>query len=214
MKDEDIVLLVAGFHPDDEAAPQGGEHKPTSELDNGNAKSVIDVLPQVPVPHCPLLARVWMLYEERKVEDSTSAFYDESRQDVTLIRDGEDKADVEVMSADEVSPAVWSLRICDSSECDTEPLKLLQATVKANGEKDGKAVGILRNVVFTDCGKAVNVAHWLRRAQKKTPDNSSYTFNYPSDAPNSQQALVPVKNTRDECKPPDRKSDNAYARGG
>jgi hypothetical protein len=210
-KDEDVVLLVTGFHADDEPAPLGGNHEPTDEFNKGKAKSAIDVLPQVPVPHCPLLARVWMLYEERKVDGDTNNFYDESQQDVELIRGGEDKADVEVASADEVSPAVWSLKICDTAQCDTEPLKLLQAVAKGKETKRQKPTGVMRNVVFTDYGKAVNVAHWLRSAQQNSPDRSDYTFNYPSAAPNSKQALVPFKNTRNECKPPDKQSDSAYA---
>jgi hypothetical protein len=69
----------------------------------------------------------------------------------------------------------------------------------------------MRNVVFTDYGKAVNVAHWLRGERKETPDRSAYTFNYPSAAQGSKQALVPYKNTRDECKPGEKNGDNAYA---
>jgi hypothetical protein len=210
-KEEDVVLLVTGFHADDEPAPVSGDHAPTLESTKVNTKSAIDVLPQVPVPHCPLLARVWMLYEERKVADGTNNFYDESQQDVELIRGGEDKADVEVTSADEVSPAVWSLRICDTSDCDAERPNPLKAMATRKGTKRQTSTGVMRDVVFTDYGKAVNVAHWLRSTQQKTPDRSDYTFNYPSDAPNSKQALVPFKNTRNECKPAAKQSDSAYA---
>jgi hypothetical protein len=155
-----------------------------------------------------------MLYGERKVADGTNNFYDESQQDVELIRAGEDKADVEVISADEVSPAVWSLRICDTSQCDSEPVKLLQAKVRPTEGQDHTTPGVMRNVVFADYGKAVAVAHWLRYARNETPHGSKYTFNYPSAVQDSKQALVPYKNTRDECKPPDKKNDDAYARGG
>ncbi len=210
---EDVVLLVTGFHADDGPAPVGGDHEPVGKPNKGNSKSIIDVLPQVPVPHCPLLARVWMLYEERKVADGTNNFYDESQQDVELIRGGEDKADVEVTSADEVSPAVWSLRICDTSDCDAERLNPLRAMASGKGAKGQTSTGVLRDIVFTDYGKAVNVAHWLRSAQQKTPDRSDYTFNYPSDAPNSKQALVPFKNTRNECKPSAQQTESAYASG-
>jgi hypothetical protein len=213
-KEEDLVLLVTGFNADNEPAISGGDQKPATESDGGNTKSPIDVLPQLPVPHCPLRARVWMLYGERKVADGTNNFYDESQQDVELIRAGEDKADVEVISADEVSPAVWSLRICDTSQCDIEPVKLLQAKVKAKEGQDHTTPGVMRNVVFADYGKAVAVAHWLRYARNETPDGSKYTFNYPSAVQHSKQALVPYKNTRDECRPTDKKSDDAYARGG
>ena len=212
--DEDLVLLVTGFHPDGGSLSSASDVKSTKEGEKSQANSAIDVLPLVPVPHCALKARVWTLYEKRKVEGDTNNFYDESRQDVELIRDAEDKTDVEVMSADEVSPAVWSLRICDPSGCDAGPLKLLQATVKGNGEKDRKTIGVMRNVVFIDYGKAAAVAHWLRGAQQTTPDRSNYTFNYPSPTLGLKQGLIPFKNTRDECEPTDKKSDNAYARGG
>jgi hypothetical protein len=214
-RDEDLVLLVTGIHPEDESPSPAGDVKSTTAREKPQATPAIDVLPLVPVPHCALRARVWMLYEKRQVEDGTNNFYDESHQDVELIRDGEDKADVEVVSADEASPTVWSLRICDTSECDAEPLKPLKAMVKGNGGKDHKAIGVMRNVVFADYGKAVAVAHWLRVAQQTTPDRSNYSFNYPSDTPGSKQALVPFnRNTHDECKPVDKKSDDKYAKRG
>jgi hypothetical protein len=208
-KEEDLVLLVTGFHAEAEGSSPASDGKQPAEPEKRPANSAIDVLPQVPVPHCALKARVWMLYEQRKVADGTNNFFDESQQDVELIRAGEDKADVEVMSADEVSPAVWSLRICDSDQCDNEPLKLLQAKVR---EQEGQtSTGVMRNMVFADYGKAVNVAHWLRSERKETPGRSAYTFNYPSAAQGSKQALVPYKNTRDECKPGEKNGDNAYA---
>lgn len=213
-KDEDLVLLVTAFHPEDESPSPPSDVKPSAESEKRQANPAIDVLPLVPVPHCALKARVWMLYEERQVADGTNNFYDESRQDVQLIRAGEDKADVEVMSADEVSPAVWSLKICDTSQCEKEPPKFLQAMAKGKGSKDQKAAGVMRNVVFADYGKAVNVAHWLRNAAPESPDRSNYIFNYPSAAPGSKQALIPFKNTRDECGPAATRSENAYASGG
>ncbi len=54
--------------------------------------------PRVTVPHCALRARVWMLYEERRVDGGRDR-YDESKQSVTLVRDAEDKQDVEIVSA-------------------------------------------------------------------------------------------------------------------
>lgn len=86
------------------------------EASDGKDKPSIDVLPQAPVPHCPLKARVWMLYEQRHIEAGRQ-FYDESRQRVRFVRDADKKADVEIASADEVSPAVWTLKICHG-QCD------------------------------------------------------------------------------------------------
>ena len=212
-KDEDLVLLVTGIHPGDENPSPAGDGQSTPPQ-KPEVHSAIDVLPMVPVPHCALKARVWMLFAKREVEGGTNISYDESRQDVKLIRDAEDKADVEVMSADEVSPDVWSLKICDTTQCDKESLKPLQAMVKESGANGKKVAGVMRNVVFADYGKAVATAHWLRRAQQATPDGSNYTFNYPSSTPDSKEALVPVKNARDECKAVPKKSDDTVAKGG
>ena len=99
-----IVLLVTHF--DQDAGDKQSEGDPPKA-----PKHAIDVLPQEPVPHCSLRARVWMLYEERKVQ-SGREFYAESKQSVWLKHDAEDKQDVEIMSADEVSPAMWSLKLC------------------------------------------------------------------------------------------------------
>ena len=118
---DDIVLLVTGTHLDGDVVPPDDNKQPP-----------ITVLPEVPVPHCALRARVWMLYEERRVDDGRGS-YDESRQAVTLVHEAEDKEDLDIMSADEVSPAVWSLQICDKNKCDGQENKPLQASVK-NGQ--------------------------------------------------------------------------------
>jgi hypothetical protein len=52
-----------------------------------------------------------MLYEQRHIEAGRK-FYDESRQTVRFVRDAEQKVDVEIASADDISPAVWTLKIC------------------------------------------------------------------------------------------------------
>jgi hypothetical protein len=199
-RDEDLVLLVTGFHAEGDGSSPANDGKPPAEPEKPLANPAIDVLPQVPVPHCALRARAWMIFNERRVDLLSQESYIEGDQSVTLLLDAMDKTDLDVMSADEVSPAVWSLRICDTSECDNEPLKLLQATVKGHDAKDHKAIGVMRNVVFADYGKAVNVANWLRAAQQESPDRSNYTFNYPSPLPGSKQNLVPFRNTGDECK--------------
>ena len=151
----------------------------------------ITVLPQVPVPHCALRARVWMLYEERQV-DSGRDSYDESRQAVSLLRDAVNKEDVEVMGTDEVSPAVWSIEICDKKKCDEKEKRPLQASAK-NGQP--------RNVVFTDYGQAVKLAHWLRTTQKSTVPGTALTFNYPANPPKEKESLIPVKKVKYDCDP-------------
>ena len=125
---------------------------------------------------------------------------DESKQKVTIMRDAEERADVEVMNADEVSPAVWSLKKCAQTKCgdDSQPLK---ATVK-----DAQR---FRKVVFTDYGVAVKLAHWLRTNKQSTPAGSNYTFDY---GPNSNESLIPVKSRIDECQAP-QAGDVAAAKG-
>jgi hypothetical protein len=126
----DLVLLVRGTKLD--------------EMSDGNKeKPSIDILPQAPVPHCPLKARVWMLYEQRHIE-AERKYYDEARQTMTFIRDSDETQDVEIVSADDVSPAVWSLKICNG-KCDPNGNdKNLQAHVSPGGQP--------RDLVFTDYG--------------------------------------------------------------
>jgi hypothetical protein len=198
---DDLVLLVTGTHLKADGTP--GEETDSGAAPPRDQKQAaplppIDVLPEVPVPHCALRARVWMLYEWRKVEHGRAS-YSESKQWVDLERDAEDYMDVDVVSADDVSPNHWALRIC-KWDCSKEPVRLLQASVEGGG--------ILRDVLFPDYGKAVKVAHWLRRrraqsslrrrgTQATASDSLNYKFNY--DAA-SKEALVPVKKTRDECR--------------
>ena len=185
-----IELLVTGTHSDEEAS---------GEQSAGKKMKPIDVLPQVPVPHCALRARVRMLYEERKVENGRE-FYDEAKQSVTLLRDAEDKQDLDIMSADEVSPAVWSLRLlsCDKDgRCTEEEVLKAQQSVT-----DAPNPSLWRNVVFTDYGVAIRTALWLRTHPGETL-SSGYRFNYPIGADGKTYAsLVPVKKTADECKAP------------
>jgi hypothetical protein len=189
--DDDIVLLVTATHLDGDLTPVTAGQKQTG--DDGQSEPPLTVLPQIPVPHCALRARVWMLYEERHV-DNGREFYDESRQAVTLLREAEDKEDLDIMAADEVSPAVWSLQICDGNQCDRTSDNPLKASLK-----NGKG----RKVVFTDYGQAIKLAHWLRTNQQNTIPGSSYTFNYPdNNSSNSKpQSLIPIKKLDDECKP-------------
>lgn len=182
-----IVLLVTGTHFDDNGAPDGSSDK---------AKPVIDVLPQIRVPHCALRARVWMLYEERKVEDGRES-YDESKQSVTLIHDAEDKQDEDIVSADEVSPAVWSLKLCKDALCTGDDLPLLQAKVQPAGSGP-QTEAAWRKIVFTDYGAAIRVARSLRSGQSNASNNTSYKFNYPGDR--GFAAIAPAKVSGDECK--------------
>jgi hypothetical protein len=165
---DNVVLLVKSTHLEDGA----------SELDLTNGAS-IKVSPLAALPHCPLLARVWMLYEQRHI-DSGREYYDESQQTVSLFRDVDEQKDVEIVSADDVSPAVWSIQILASGE---NRQHQLHARVANGGWRD---------LVFTDYSQASNFAHWLRttRAAKLPP----LEFDYENGA-----SLSPFKNTVDEC---------------
>jgi hypothetical protein len=97
---DDIVLQVTGSHLENE----------TDELDEDHAS--ITVLPQAPVPHCALRARIWILYEQRHI-DKGDEYYEESQQTVSLMRDADEPRDVDFMSPDDVSPAAWSIQVVE-----------------------------------------------------------------------------------------------------
>jgi hypothetical protein len=169
-----------------------------TKLDEINPKdNSIDVLPQAGVPHCALKARIWMLYEQRHIEAGRK-YYDEAMQGMSLNRDVDYERDMEIVSADDVSPAVWRLKIC-SGECNpTEKDPNLKAFVAPHGKQ--------RDLVFTDYGEAVKLAHWLRY-QRPGTIVSHLQFNYPiaedpqksPGARNQQKSLMPYKIVGDEC---------------
>ena len=186
-----IVLLVTRFDADGVEGLNGGANL------SKTAKPILEILPQTPAPHCALRARVWMLYEERRV-DSGRERYDEGAQDVTLWHDAEDKQDVQVMSADEVSPAIWSLKLCQDAQCSkaSVPLKAMPKT--SEGIQDETP---WRHVVFTDYGVAIRMAHWLKLNHASSSPYTDYRFNYPSDSGQKYVTLVPERATVDDCKP-------------
>jgi hypothetical protein len=74
--------------------------------------------PALPGAACPLMTNVWMLYEERRI-DKGWEFYEESKQEVSFLRKADPPRPAEVVSADDVRPAVWSIQIVPSP--DTPP---------------------------------------------------------------------------------------------
>jgi hypothetical protein len=186
--DGPIVLLITGTHADEEAS---GEQSP------GKKTKPIDVLPQVPVPHCALRARAWMLYEERRV-DKGHEFYDEAKQSVTLVRDAEDKQDLDIMSADEVSPAVWSLSLlsCDEhGKCNEGDVLKAQPSLTEKPDPS-----LWRKVVFTEYGVAIRTAQWLRTHPAEAQLSIGYRFNYPVADGKAYASLKLDKKTVDDCK--------------
>lgn len=93
---DEVVLVVTGTHLEDGAK----ELKPD--------QATISVLPQAPLPHCALRARVWALYEQRSIKTGRE-YYDESQQEAVFLRDADEKQDLDIMGPDEVSPAVWAI---------------------------------------------------------------------------------------------------------
>ena len=187
--DDPIVLLVTGTHFDGDGDPAADE----------KTRPAVDILPEVRVPHCALRARVWMLYEERHI-DSGRESNDESKQSVTLVHDAEDKQDVEIVSADEVSPAAWSLKLCENSRCEGDDGRLLRAAALPAAPGPQNAL-LWRRVVFTDYAAAFRLARWLKTHRTGTPPDTAYRFNYP-DADGTAVSLMPVKADKDECQPP------------
>jgi hypothetical protein len=170
---DDLVLLVTSTKFDG------------MSLDGGKNAPVINVIPQTRLPHCPLKAHVSMLYEQRDIEAGRK-YYDESRQSVRYERDRDDEGDVEIVSADDVSPAIWSIKMLPN------PLKTTERQTAANFLGAHVEGGVDRKLVFKDYDQASQVSHWVR-THPKTPVGSLH-FNYVEG-----DSVVPVKNTCDEC---------------
>jgi hypothetical protein len=108
-----------------------------------------------------------------------------------LVHDAQDKQDVEIMDADEVSPAIVSLRLCENSKRDDDS-EFLRARDRSNDLP-------WRRVVFTNYRDAIGLARWLRAHQQNSLPNSAYQFNYPSDTGKANVSLVPVTTAGNEC---------------
>ncbi len=176
--EKELVLLVTQVNAD---APGSGK-----------AKDAIAVLPQPLVPHCPLTANVWMLYEERKI-DTGHDHYSEGQQRVTLLRRYDKSKHAVMVPADEVSPAVWSIQIMPDAE-KTNPSESVKF-VHANVDK-----GQARELVFTDFGMASRLAHVLRlysvdhNGSDKEATLGNLNFDYPKGA-----SFLPFKTSDNEC---------------
>jgi hypothetical protein len=182
-----VVLQVTATHLQEE------------EAGAGEAVDPITYSPQAWPPHCPLLARVWMLYQERQIQGDDWKYYAEAQQKVSLRREVESPKDVELLGADDVSPAVWHLKII--------PVKA--AVPNSAGDPAAKESGQLlqatspegdpRDLVFTDYGQASALAHWLRTKNPTRSDDpvriKSLTLNY-----HGGLGLMPFKDTQNECK--------------
>jgi hypothetical protein len=171
--DDQLVLLVTGAQL----------LKGAAELVNKDA--TITVLPQAQLPHCALRARVWMLYEQRKIDEGSRQYFAESQQVVSLIRDADEPREVEIVSADDVSPAVWSIQILPKPQSTEDAPKFLSARIDK---------GQWRELVFTDYGLASTLAHWIRTHPGVEVSNLNF-----NDTAGDRFAAV--KKTADECTP-------------
>jgi hypothetical protein len=168
---DDLMLLVTSSHLLEE---DGKDLEAT--------KASVTVVPQVQLPHCRLLARVWMMYQQREIE-SGFEFYDESQQTVQISRDVTKPVDVEIMSADDVAP-FWFIRVIDPKSTEKHPgIPVLGAALQ-----DGE----FRELAFTDYGQASVLAGWVRRHAGM--EINGRKFNYQTGT-----SLVPFKKRDDEC---------------
>jgi hypothetical protein len=195
----DVVLLVVDTNVDD--GPFRTNNEPAS----------ITVLPQVPLPHCPLLARVWMFYQKREIARGRES-YDEGLQNVRLIQDVDPPKDVEIVGADDVAPAAWSIKILPRGQVEHDSADEGPFVEAAVGD------GPWRSLVFTDYTKASKLARWFRLNSEDLMTKegakaqlAELNFNYPAGA-----SFVPFKTTRtDGCQPnADQKNRGSYQQGG
>jgi hypothetical protein len=176
---DDVVLQVTGTHLEDENG---------DELNKDNAS--ITMMPQAPVPHCALRVRIWMLYEERQINEGAE-YYEEARQAVSFLRDADTPRDVDFINPDDVSPAVWSIQVVDKDKSVTKVLGAHFDNSNGNGPSPAPPP---RELVFTDYGQASKLAHWVRTNHDHRI--RQLVFDY-----DGTHSLVPVKNTNDVCVP-------------
>ena len=142
----------------------------------------IIVHPQDVLPHCPLIANVWMIYEMRKVENGAS-HYLEGLQTVSLVQDGALRQQVEIVRADDMAPSVWSIKR-KKNGMDVSAAPDLRAKTP-----DGTS----RRVVSTDYVTLSELTHWIK-AQGARPILHELQFDNVED-----DTLVPYKNVRNDC---------------
>jgi hypothetical protein len=164
-----ISLVVTGLH-----------------LEDGGRDQSIEVLPLVPLPHCALRARISAVYEQRHVQNGRE-FYDESKQRVVFIHDVDDERAVDIIGADDVSPFVWRIQLVPKQQNpDNKWVGRRALNARVNGG------GSWRQLVFSDYGRAANLAHWVRTHAGQ--QLSGLEFNWTEG-----MGLALVKQTTDDC---------------
>jgi hypothetical protein len=169
LADDQLVLLVSSAHlADDETNPR------------------ISVLPQFPLPHCPLRAKVWMLYEIRKITKGR-ANYTEGLQKIVLEQNGYDAKSADVVPADDIAPAVWSIKVTKNDG----KTPVTDSSPSLTGQS---AHGNARKLVFTDYLTASELAHYLKG--HVGPENGIKTLTFHFD---ESETLTPFKHTSNDC---------------
>jgi hypothetical protein len=165
----EINLVVTGLH-----------------LEDGGKDPSMEMLPLVPLPHCALRANISAVYEQRHVQ-SGREFYDESKQRVVFIHDVDAERPVTIIGADDVSPFVWRIQLVPNK---MKPDNGWNGRRALNARFNG--TGSWRPLVFSDYGRAVNLAHWVRTHAGQ--QLSHYEFNW-----SLGMGLAVIKQTTDDC---------------
>jgi hypothetical protein len=170
---EKLVLLISSVHLAD------GEQDPR-----------INMLPQSALPHCALKASVRMLYEMRNIKSGRSNLL-EGLQQVELLQEESDAQAVDIVPADDISPAVWSIKVTDPKA--KQPITDDASDLSAQIDRASA-----RKLVFTDYLTASELVHWLKTQMAagtgSEPRLRKMTFHV-----NSGQTLTPFKHVRDDC---------------
>lgn len=127
----------------------------------------------------------------------------EGTQKVELRQSGYDAGTIELVPADDISPAVWTIKVTDLSASGPD------ADVSKSPDMTGKIKnGSERRLAFTDYLTAAQVAHWLKvqLSRKASPapkvtvedPDTHMTFTLPV-----KSTLTPFKRTDNECSAPE-----------
>jgi hypothetical protein len=176
------------------------------QSDNKEEELRQTVLPQLVLPHCPLTAAVWMLYQSRVITVGNENIV-EGNQEVELRQNGYDAGTVEIVPADDISPAVWTIKVTAGTKPPDDDSDDLTGKV-LNGSE--------RRLVFTDYVTASQLAHWLKvqlaKPGKSNPDGSKVENSDPVSSDNftflvtAGKTLTPFKHTKNDCPDPEQLS--------
>lgn len=161
----------------------------SASLENGEQNPRIDLLPQNVLPHCSLKAKVWMIYELRNIKNGRKNLL-EGLQQVELRQDGFSAGTVDIVPADDIAPAVWSIKVTDSST--KTPVADEAPDLFAQIDK-----GSRRKLAFTDYLTASELAHWLKTQMAAGAEPRLQNMMFLVD---SNKTLTPFKHVTDDCK--------------